>query len=209
VPRYFWVVPDFVQKDWHELLSASVAILLLGPQSVIAFAVSMSLTRYIGAQVGRLCNGAARNAFSFSLLLVLHIALFVYWSRVVTRLEMLPVALLVAIAKRSSEVLSGYASESFADLASGSVEPDWWSGWYYSDPTDWNAKALKGGLDIVANGIRILFALAFLTSFVFRPLIQEPISRLWYGAMDSGKPVFTTLFGILGAVVAAVQFLVK
>jgi hypothetical protein len=59
----------------------------------------------------------------------------------------------------------------------------------------------------VSNGLRIFIALVFLSSFVFRPLIQQPISRLWYGAMDSGKPVFTTLFGLLGTMVATVQVL--
>jgi hypothetical protein len=64
-------------------------------------------------------------------------------------------------------------------------------------------------MDIFANGLRIAFALVFLSSFLFRPLIQEPIGRLWYGAMDSNKPTFTTLFGIIGAVVAIARVFAK
>lgn len=55
-------------------------------------------------------------------------------------------------------------------------------------------------MNLVANGIRLVFALLFLSSFVFRPLVQKPISRLWLAILESGKPFFTTLFGILGAV---------
>jgi len=39
-------------------------------------------------------------------------------------------------------------------------------------------------------------------ALVFRPLIQEPVSRLWYGAMNSGKPFFTMLFGAVGQALA-------
>ena len=62
-------------------------------------------------------------------------------------------------------------------------------------------------MDLVANGLRILLALVFLSSFVFRPLIQEPIGRLWYGVMASDRPVFTVLFGAVGAVVGAAAIL--
>ena len=64
-------------------------------------------------------------------------------------------------------------------------------------------------MDFVANGLRILFALVFLSSFVFRPLIQQPVSRLWYGAMNSGKPLFTMLFGAIGTVAGLVQLAVR
>lgn len=64
-------------------------------------------------------------------------------------------------------------------------------------------------MDIIANGLRILFALVFLSSFVFRPLIQEPVSRLWYGAMNSGKPFFTMVFGAIGTLIAVGQALAK
>ena len=67
--------------------------------------------------------------------------------------------------------------------------------------------AFKVAMDIVANGLRILLALVFLSSFLFRPLIQAPISRLWYGAMASDRPVFTLLFGATGAIIGAIQLL--
>ena len=64
-------------------------------------------------------------------------------------------------------------------------------------------------MDVAANGIRIVFGLLFLSSFVFRSLVQAPISRLWYGVMNSDKPVFTTVFGIVGVLVAAVRVFSK
>jgi hypothetical protein len=55
-------------------------------------------------------------------------------------------------------------------------------------------------MNLLANGVRLAFAILFLSSFVFRPLVQKPISRLWLAILESGKPFFTTLFGIVGAV---------
>jgi hypothetical protein len=47
----------------------------------------------------------------------------------------------------------------------------------------------------------------FLSSFIFRPLVQEPISRLFYGIIDSDKPFFTMLFAGLGVLVAVEKVL--
>lgn len=55
-------------------------------------------------------------------------------------------------------------------------------------------------MNLLANGVRLAFAVLFLSSFVFRPLVQKPISRLWLAILESGKPFFTTLFGIIGAI---------
>jgi len=63
----------------------------------------------------------------------------------------------------------------------------------------------KSMVDVVANGLRIVFAAVFVSSFVFRPLIQEPITRWWYGVMNSGKPFFTMVFGMFGAIFAVVR----
>jgi hypothetical protein len=60
-------------------------------------------------------------------------------------------------------------------------------------------------LDLVSNGVRLIFAAVFFSSFVFRPLVQEPISRIWAGLIDSDRPVFATLFGTAGAIVVLVQ----
>ena len=89
--------------------------------------------------------------------------------------------------------------------------PDWGALFSFriSHPSVASTRAFKTAMDIIANGLRILFALMFLSSFVFRPLIQEPLSRLWYGAMNSGKPIFTMMFGAVGTIVAPAQILMK
>ncbi|MDP2376424.1 hypothetical protein [Reyranella sp.] len=64
--------------------------------------------------------------------------------------------------------------------------------------------SFKSFLDFFVNGLRVLFALLFLGSFVFRPIIQAPISRLWAGIIESGKPLFALLFGTIGALVSII-----
>jgi hypothetical protein len=81
--------------------------------------------------------------------------------------------------------------------------------WSVERDLDLGTRVFKSWMDVVANGLRIALALVFLSSFIFRPLIQEPVSRLWYGAMNSDKPVFTIVFGSVGAIFAAVRALSK
>ncbi len=56
-------------------------------------------------------------------------------------------------------------------------------------------------IDLVANGLRIGFAIAFLGSFLFLPLIQKPISWLWLRVLESNLPVFTLVLGISGGLI--------
>jgi len=55
-------------------------------------------------------------------------------------------------------------------------------------------------LNVVANGLRIMFAIAFLVTLAFRPLVHTPILRVWEAILESNRPFFTTVFGILGGI---------
>ncbi len=216
-----WVV---VRGAWHGrendpfrdytayIMSSSIAYEVIA--TTVAFALSLSVTRFLGMCAGRLCRTKLPNAPIFALLLVLHLFLLLYWSAVVFTLEWMPltaVAMLAAVAQGSPAGL---------DLAKRVVHaqleflgrPVWTILLgldYFETKTVTVVVAHKLAMDLVANGLRILFALVFLSSFVFRPLIQEPVSRLWYGAMNSGKPIFTMLFGAVGTIIAVARILAK
>lgn len=67
----------------------------------------------------------------------------------------------------------------------------------------WNVDAavlltFQALLNLIANGLRILFAFLFVGSFALRPLVHAPILRVWEAILESNKPFFTTVFAILG-----------
>lgn len=197
---------------------------------LVAFALSLSLTRYIATSVARLCRGAIFNSVAFALLLALHLLLLLFWTELVLKLEIAAAALLWYLQDpiNAWEVMPDYwmllfsrrvgPIEYISELSEPGIfdgivaMPDW-SGLIslkISDQTDLDLTSeFALAMSIVANGPRILFALVFLSSFVFRPLVQVPVSRLWYGAMNSGKPIFTMLFGAVGTMIAVAQILTQ
>jgi hypothetical protein len=62
-------------------------------------------------------------------------------------------------------------------------------------------------LDILSNGVRIGFALVFLSSYLFGNLMQPFVGRVWEGMIESKKPFFTSIFGGIGAVFAVTKVL--
>ena len=199
----------------YNLTVVAVGPLAFLPASIVAFALSLSLTRFMAICAAQLCRNALLNGLSFALLLILHIILLLYWSAVVMALEALPYGLgplLSAHTDAAFSILRNIFQEALPKHVNSRIpSPDWGALFSFriSHPSLASTRAFKIAMDIIANGLRILFALMFLSSFVFRPLIQEPLSRLWYGAMNSGKPIFTMMFGAAGAIVAIVQILMK
>jgi hypothetical protein len=220
-----------VDLDLSHDLQLPIARLTLGIFALsifVAFAISLSVTRCVAILAARVSTTPLRTALSFTVLLVVHVLLLIYWSVVVYGLQ----AALVVVLMRCLTLLGvqGFAFFSDGDLVQRifdvfsslfwpdqnregiKVAPVMWSALFSLSHTKFTVLvvwlyAFKVAMDIVANGLRILLALVFLSSFLFRPLIQAPISRLWYGAMASGRPVFTLLFGTAGAIIGAAQVL--
>jgi hypothetical protein len=61
--------------------------------ATVAFALSLSLTRYIAAAAAKLSRGALFNSLSFALLLVFHLLLLMYWTWIVLVLELVTLGL--------------------------------------------------------------------------------------------------------------------
>ena len=154
---------------------------------------------------------------AFSFLLAAHVFLLLVWRLLLFSLQVSVAAGLFlglgsVYSLLSLRLDSGAFSTYVTDLILGEFSAwSWLFSWTNPDAPFASTVAACSMLllDIIANGLRIAFALVFLSSFVFRPLIQEPVSRLWYGAMDSGKPIFTTRFGLLGAFVVVGRILAR
>jgi hypothetical protein len=222
-----WALQDFQSFALFQVLALTVSFAVIWvPPSIAAFAISLSLTRYIAVSAARLCRGRLITGVTFTLLIFLHLVLLIYWSVLVIAAEMTPILGVLAILQSLGFHWVDFdAADMFKELVESFVRgylvnPLHWAGgiWsdYWSNLFSWHRYepfvvvsqlGFKVAMDIVANGLRILFALVFLSSFVFRPLIQEPVSRLWYGAMNSSRPTFTILFSAVGAMVAAVGWL--
>jgi hypothetical protein len=207
--RTFW----FGNLAFWDALEHTVYATALYLPTLATLPLSISLTRFIAVGAARVSRGPVFSVVAFSVLLAVHVLLLLYWSTVVLYLEILLFYPLVVVSNFSLSPVARIINE----LLERGNKQGWhsWSDWqalFSFQPVESSlltydhvssVVAYKVAMDFVANGPRIVFALAFLSSFMIGPQIKDLISRLWYGAMDSSKPVFTTLFGILGAVVAA------
>jgi hypothetical protein len=215
------------QPSDRFLLEYTMPLLVVIP-SIVAFALSLSVTRMIAVKAAQLCKSRLASVTVFTALLSLHVLLLLYWSALVLVLEFLAMGLALYLVDQVVKITTGPPTTFYewfgivVTLLKGAV-PQFESGRMHL-PKSWHflfsfqpigefaeiaTYSFKMAMDIVANGLRILLALAFLSSFVFRPLIQVPVTRLWYGAIDSEKPTFTMLFGAVGAIIAAGQVLAK
>jgi hypothetical protein len=214
---------------WSEVGWINLRAVVILPPIAVAFALSLSVTRVVAARAVQLPTRPLFNVLAFILLLVIHLTLLVYWSEVVLILELLPLSTLDTLKQvfdpsrheelgsvllKAMNSLFEVARLQHSESKGGWVQWPNWSvlfGFELGNFTPNGAilMGLKFSMDFVANGLRIVFALVFLSSFVFRPLIQVPVTRLWYGAMNSSKGTFTLLFGAVGTLVAAGQVLAR
>jgi hypothetical protein len=223
--RAVWSGGDVNLARTLEQPTTALSVVLFALSTLVAFALSLSVTRLVAAIVARVATTPFRSGLSFALLLAIHVLLLVYWSVFVYGLE--GVSLLAVMrfltmigvkgfsfhgASFGQDILDVFRSLFAPDAGRDGIKlarPDWSMLFGLGAPDSplgivW-VLAFKLAMDVVANGLRIVFALVFLSSFVFRPLVQEPLSRLWYGVMSSNRPIFTVLFGLVGTIVAALQ----
>ncbi len=189
---------------------------VLYPSITFTFSLSISLTRWIASFVGRLCVGNILDAGLFILLLAAHWLLWCYWSGISFIFQIVPVAL---IATQFNPDLS-LDQLVPADLFLRELSPHLAGGWFpvpdfrlfehtrLNEPGE-PYTVYKATMDFIANGPRIAFALVFLASFLFRPMVQRPVGWLWLKVLDSTLPVFTLVFGIAGGMIKFVYSLLS
>jgi hypothetical protein len=184
--------------------------------TIVVFALSLSLTRLLSVTAARLAVNPATGIAAFTALLVIHLVLYAYWSELI-------VPAIIDLGNAALKVLIGaWPPDAVSDSWKGAYEtiaspPPWsdilsfrWLFWTQCDfaadnPRDILVVTFQGFVNLVANGLRIVFALVFLASYLFQPLIQPLILRLWHAALGSRVPLFTLLFTGLGVIVGLVR----
>lgn len=224
--RFFWTQSDrgaellrgvmFVLQmnvEWFAPRWLAIIVLI-----VMTFAISLSVTRLIAVVAGRLSRNVASTILAFSLLLLFHLFLLVVWNSFAMDAVLRAVQVLIDQVFGGTFDMAAYgeflrrtlrlASRGYDVVGSWSVLFSTTPHFAYSlGVQEMVFYSFKAVVDIIANGIRIGFALIFLGSFVFRPLIQRPISRIWVGIVDSEKPVFTLILAGIGVLLEAGAFL--
>jgi hypothetical protein len=203
----------FRNIDWPYLVYLPPVYIV--PQ-VVTFAGSLSITRFIAAVVVRVGVGGLFGILSFAGLLLVHVLLLLYWGRIVWVLQLIPIEsgrLLFSSIESSQPFSLGNELHRFIRFSDRHWDLGLWYG-LLRQPTNrdllivFSVVCLNALMEIVANGLRIAFALVFLVSFAFRP-VMEVLAAWWYNLMTSGKPFFTMLFGFVGSLVAVVQIIAK
>lgn len=194
--------------------------------TILAFAVSLSLTRLIAETATELSRGRISTFVTFVGLLAVHIAIAIVWTTVVVTWFVSVAG--IALSCISNPYCRGYVFSEFVISIINAVP-------HLSDPlgrfsdyallpiresvvpgnmstVPYHVYRMTNGafqllMNIMANGIRILFAVAFVISFIFRPAIQEPIQRILESIINEKRPVFTVFFGAIGAIVTLAQAL--
>jgi hypothetical protein len=77
-------------RPTDSLLKCLLDEALVVPSVMIAFALSLSLTRAVAVLIGKMCRGTIVDAVMFLFLLVIHWLIFAYWSAVGSLLTNLP-----------------------------------------------------------------------------------------------------------------------
>lgn len=192
--------------------------------TILAFALSISLTRLIAEVAAELSVNRVATALTFVGLLIIHLTIAILWTTVVVNwfvtLAGVQIGCLMSICREYGlHALYGEVLASIANDIQTLNHPLQSFIFYTTHPLV--DSPVPGGLstltyhvyemiretfrllmNVVANGVRVAFAFLFLGSFIFRPLIQVPVSRIWVGLIESKKPFFAVVFGIIGGLIA-------
>jgi hypothetical protein len=197
--------------------------LLLAPILIegCAFAASISFARAISSLAIKLTRYV--GAFAFILLVGVHYAILVVWRPIIDVL--LDSAMITFTVDRvgleAFRAISEHVVKRFGEL---SVSPREIFFEYYDaivplqavyrsafseDWTYYFSHARAALMSLAANSIRFIFAAVLLFSFVGRAWLGPVISITWARLVESERPVFTILFGAVGAIAATLKELVK
>jgi hypothetical protein len=222
---FFNVISDYWQVPYFD-----IAPILIVVATCVALGLSISMFRLLARIVVLLSPSGLIGFLFFGVLLLLQLVLLLYWSSAVVELLIfVPAKLLGNILTYSGDTYFVTAMLRF-DLAfalrnifvplseriflleaeATSFIRDTFLV-QVSSGQGWNdqAKGFKFATDLASNGLRIGFALLFLSSFVFGSVLKPLVSRLWAGIIESKKPLFTMLFGGVATVYEGLSALLK
>jgi hypothetical protein len=215
----YWQVTDF-----------NIASVLIAVATCMALGLSISMFRLLAWIVVLLSPSGLIGFLFFAVLLLLQLILLLYWSSAVTELLIVPANLIsnILLYDDTYFVTETLRIDIQAALRKVFAPPSmrilnlkfevtryfYWDrlllqtmspgeGWRHQ------AEGFKFATDLASNGLRIGFALVFLSSFVFGSVLKPFISRLWAGIIESKKPIFTMLLGGVATIYEALSSLLK
>jgi hypothetical protein len=209
----------YVENYWRGVFTPSwAALATTALASLLLFSASVSLMQWLTRVVRDLNPVGVVGLLFFAMLLFLHCLLFLYWSvPIKTVLVTLPYYL-----SASAHFNSGVTQEALTALFNFkdvSIDPaarlsdiaqqfklprrPLAGGWQDVD------LIFSGFLNVFVNGLRIGFTLLFFISFAFGSVLKPLISRLLEGVIESGKPIFSMIFGFTGAVFQLINVALK
>jgi hypothetical protein len=198
-----------MQSDGAFLIEVSSVVIL-----VAGFGASISVTRFIARLMARLCTGPVITVVAFLALLILHIALLLVWTEGLLNASIIFLRIVADDLMSGTHTVLVHAGESawnrvyayfeyyFADVLPKAAVSEIWPG-LFAHPGITNAYPLTIStfsdlMGLVANGMRIAFAIVFLASFLMPAIIKDLVSRIWEGIVETERPLFTMTFGLLG-----------
>jgi hypothetical protein len=72
-------------------------------------------------------------------------------------------------------------------------------------PEMYISSVVKIGISYLPALFRFALAAIFMGSFLLKPLVMRPLNLIWRRIIESDKPVFTVVFGGVGAIISAVH----
>jgi hypothetical protein len=191
--------------------------------STLAFAISISATQWLSLRIVAGPLSQLRGARLFPFFLMLHYALLVLWRPladfVIINMKML-VTICALLWRGTNESIGELGPELFVlgnpfadapvapldlirDITAQLSFPDDGDGSVYVD------FANQAVLSIIANSFRLLVALMLFLAFLFRVCLGPIFSTTWARLVESDKPVFTIVFGAMGAIATSVKEIAK
>jgi hypothetical protein len=225
-------------KPWVDVFSAiwqrgdnqvqRIALYVLSLTFLLA--LSLTVLRLIAGVVARFAPRGLAGFCFFLGLAAVHVLLLLFWENVVTFVASVPMFVIGTVNEGTFPLADLWSHFRYTAIES---PMDHWRSMFHLlrfdfshpftrlgpqaeivPPTPISAAQEIGGLirlqmDFASNGVRLLFAGAFLSSYLFGAALQPFISRVWEGLIRTKKPFFTSIFAGFGGIFALVQALVS
>jgi hypothetical protein len=157
--------------------------------SFVGFSASISFTKFLTLRAAYLCGvGIVRNFVMFVAMMIINYLFLTYWSGMTTAIR--EGVLLVSMTIQQHPEQS--TDQQIVQFIKETVSMDHMALYY---------------LPTLPSLFRFGLSIAFVGSFLLRPLVMRPLNFIWRRIIEESekKPVFTLIFGGLAAFASAIS----
>jgi hypothetical protein len=177
-----FIFPPGTMTVKFEWISVRLYIITTYFIYLLAFSISVSLTRLLTFQIAYFCgNNGLRNLSLYTIMLVINFVILVFWY---------PFAEINRAIISTSAVLNPLRPTSLENFIGSANKIDTFS---------------LHCLSLFPAIVRLVLSIVFVGSFLLKPLLMRPVSLLWARILESEKPVFTLTFGGAAAFATAIS----